>query len=136
MTPRITANPLRPRSEAEQLLAVQLEQAGIYYEREVMFVPEEWCRHYGFLTPTGRPRKWRADFLVHPGDILIEVEGGLYVVGRHSRGKGYEADLDKYNCAVELGYTVLRYSPRQINDGSALEQIRRILSKKEDTRVA
>ena len=110
------------RSPAETLLAVQLEQAGIYFEREVLFA-------------RGLKRRWRADFLVQPGDILIEVEGGLYVAGRHTQGKGYEADLDKYNAAVELGYRVLRYSPRHINDGSALEQIRRILSK-EDSRAA
>ena len=107
------------RSNAEALLAVQLEQAGIYYQREVLF-----ARALG--------RKWRADFLVQPGDILIEVDGGLYVVGRHSRGAGVEADMEKLNAAVELGYTVLRYSPRQINNGTALEQIRRIRSKKEE----
>ena len=110
-------------SQAEVLLAAQLSQAGIYYEREVLFA-------------RGLKRRWRADFLVQPGDILVECEGGLYVVGRHSRGKGYESDLEKYNAATELGYTVLRYSPRQINDGSALEQIRRILSKKETDRDA
>jgi very-short-patch-repair endonuclease len=106
-----------PRSDAEVLLAVQLSQASIYYEREVLFA---------------RPRKWRADFLVQPGDLLIEVEGGLYVQGRHSRGAGFEADLEKYNAAAELGYTVLRFSPRMVNDGSALAQIRRILSMKEE----
>ena len=108
-------------SAAETLLAAQLSQAGIYYDREVMFA-------------RALKRRWRADFLVQPGDLLIEVEGGLYVAGRHTQGRGYEGDLEKYNAAVELGYTVLRYSPRQINDGSALEQIRRILSKKEEPR--
>jgi very-short-patch-repair endonuclease len=113
----------RPGSVAEQLLAVQLEQAGIPFRREFRFAE--------ILDP---PRKWRADFAIGAGmyDLLIECEGGLYIGGRHSRGAGFEKDLDKYNAAAELGYRVLRYSPRQINDGSALEQIRRILSMKEE----
>lgn len=117
-------------SPAEQLLSVQLEQAGIPFEREYRFAP---------------PRRWRADFMVRPGDphsskwspaILVEVEGGAYVTGRHTRGAGFEKDTEKYNAAAELGYTVLRYTPRAINDGSALEQIRRILSMKEEPHAA
>jgi very-short-patch-repair endonuclease len=108
------------RSPAETLLAVQLEQAGIPFEREYRF---------------HESRKWRADFAIRryqlggiPSLLLIEVDGGSWVAGRHTRGSGFEKDAEKLNAAAELGYRVLRYTPRMIESGEALEQIRRILS--------
>lgn len=110
-------------SMPELLLEEQLRGAGIPYDREVRFAP---------------PRKWRADFVVpspsmRRGTItllpkyLIEVEGGAWVQGRHNRGPGFIADLEKYNMAAEMGWTVLRYTPAMIEDGSALAQIQRVL---------
>jgi very-short-patch-repair endonuclease len=107
------------KSPAETLLAVQLEQAGIPFEREYRFHSE---------------RKWRADFSVEPIEaarILVEIDGGSWVAGRHTRGTGFEKDAEKLNAAAELGYRVLRYTPKMIESGEALEQIRRILSMKE-----
>jgi len=114
-------------SEAETLLAVQLDQAGIPYEREYRFAP---------------PRRWRADFMVSAGwmvrnsqgqsvkvtdgDLLIEVEGGSYT-GGHKRGKAYESDCDKNNAAMDLGWRVYRFTPAHVEDGRALEVIRAAL---------
>ena len=122
MTPRSFGRQpsLGSKSSPEILMAEQLRQAGIPYVMEYKFHPS---------------RRWRCDFSLN-GGVLVEVEGGAYVQGRHVRGKGFEADMEKYNAAAELGYTVLRFTPRMINDGSALEQIRRILSKKEETDAA
>jgi very-short-patch-repair endonuclease len=110
-------------SQAETLLEAQLSQAGIPYEREYRFHPI---------------RRWRADFgviepeLAHDPTILIEIDGGSWVAGRHTRGSGFEKDCEKHNAAAELGYRVLRYTPRMIESGEALEQIRRILSMKNE----
>lgn len=130
----------QPRSTAELLLSVQLEQAGIPFEREYEFAPEEWCRANGFLSPKRQlPRKWRADFRIagneiwYPGVIarfskfLIEVDGGAFVAGRHSRGTGVERDAEKQSAAAILGYRVLRVTPAQVNDGRALSWIRQAL---------
>jgi hypothetical protein len=43
---------------------------------------------------------------------------------------------EKLNAAAELGYRVLRFTPRMVEDGSALAQIQRILSKLENTDAA
>ena len=94
-------------SVPEQLLAVQLEQAGIHYVREFVVAP---------------PRKYRADFFVAL-DLLIEVEGGAWINGRHSRGSGMEADCEKSALAAARGYRLLRVTPAQVDDGRALQWI-------------
>ena len=43
--------------------------------------------------------------------------------GRHTRGKGYLGDMEKYNSAQELGYQVYRYSTEQVKSGKAIDEI-------------
>jgi very-short-patch-repair endonuclease len=106
-----------PRSVAETLLAVQLEQAGIPFVREFRFAP---------------PRKWRADFSLYgSGPILVEIDGGGFVGGRHGRGTGIEKDAEKQSAAAILGYRVIRVTPRQVEDGRALSWIRQALGLEE-----
>jgi hypothetical protein len=111
---------------AETLLAAQLEQAGIPFEREYKFHPE---------------RKWRADFIVvlpksyapphwRP-PILVEIDGGGYISGRHSRGDGIEKDAEKASAAAILGYRVIRCTPKQVEDGRALAWIEQALGLEE-----
>ena len=59
-------------------------------------------------------RKWRADFSIPSKRLLIEVDGGIFSGGRHTRGAGFLADCEKLNSAAMLGYRVLRYSPTQL----------------------
>jgi len=108
------------QSDAELLLAEQLTQAGIPFEQEYRFHPE---------------RKWRADFIVTEAiyygvlahKVLVEIDGGGFIAGRHSRGTGVEKDCEKQSAAAILGYRVIRCTPRQVNDGTALEWIRAAL---------
>ncbi len=57
-------------------------------------------------------RKWRADFAIPSAKLLIEVDGGAWSGGRHTRGSGFIADQEKTNAAACLGYRVLRYTPQ------------------------
>ena len=70
---------------------------GIEYMQEYKFHPK---------------RKWRFDYVIIPQDdkIAIEFEGGTWSNGRHTRGKGYANDCEKYNAAQCLGWRVLRYT--------------------------
>lgn len=74
-------------------------------------------------------RKWRFDLAWVKDKIALEVEGGVWIRGRHSRGAGMEADMEKYNEAQLLGWTVLRYSTGQIKQGKPLNDLKRALSK-------
>lgn len=72
-------------------------------------------------------RRWRTDFAWPDRKVLLEVEGGLFVNGRHSRGKGMEADMEKYNAAAAMGYFVFRFSERAVNNGEAVKFIESVL---------
>ena len=61
-----------------------------------------------------RVRKWRADFAHLPSRTLIEIEGGIYVNGRHNRGAGFAADLEKYLEASLAGWRVVRLGPNEL----------------------
>ncbi len=65
-------------------------------------------------------RRWRFDFALMDGKrkIGVEIEGGVWINGKHVRGKGYENDCRKYNAAALQGWTVLRFTPGMVQDGT------------------
>jgi very-short-patch-repair endonuclease len=74
-------------------------------------------------------RRWRADFAWPELMLLVEVEGGHWVGGRHSRGSGFDKDAEKYNEAALAGWTVIRVTSTHIKSGEALAWIMRALGK-------
>jgi very-short-patch-repair endonuclease len=100
-------------SDLEDLLLWQMRAAGL---------PEP-VREFRFA----HPRRWRFD-LCYPGVLLaVEVEGGVWNRGRHTRGLGFIRDCEKYNAAALDGWRVLRFTAEQIEDGSAVATIRAAL---------
>ena len=100
------------QSEGEATLATKLKALKIEFEQEFYFHPK---------------RKWRADFHLVGKKILVEVEGGIWSGGRHTRGKGYIGDMDKYNSATMMGYQVIRFSTEQVKSGLAVQQIEKMV---------
>ena len=109
---RVVVKKERVVSEGEAKLAQHLKSYKIEFQTEFQFNPE---------------RKWRADFYILGSKVLIEVEGGIWSNGRHTRAQGYLGDMEKYNSAQELGYSVYRYSTEQVKSGKAIEDIRRLV---------
>ncbi len=58
-------------------------------------------------------RRRRSDFAHLPSRTLIEIEGGIYVNGRHNRPGGLAADLEKYLEAGLAGWRVVRLGGRK-----------------------
>lgn len=78
-----------------------------------------------------RPRRWRADFAFPELRIFIEVEGGIWVRGRHTRGAGFIKDCEKYNAAALNGFIVLRFTREHIVSGYAIRTVEKaILSRR------
>lgn len=104
-----------PVANAADGLVTQCKQVGL------MPFATEWVFH-------GR-RRWRFDLAwPHPNDLLaVEVEGGGFIAGRHSRGLGIERDCEKYAEALMLGWRVLRVTPNQIKSGQAIVWIEKLL---------
>lgn len=73
------------------------------------------------------PRKWRFDFAWEALKLAVEIEGGTWSQGRHTRGTGYEADIEKYNVAALMGWKVLRYSTAMVRSRIAIEQVKAAL---------
>lgn len=116
-SPGVDPNTPKPRSgaesELEMILANRIEIAGLP-------TPE---RQFRFC----ETRRWRADFAYPSASLLIEVDGGAYVAGRHTRGAGFEADCEKASTAAALGYRVIRVTGRMVKSGMAVELIRQAL---------
>lgn len=110
--------------DLEGSLALQLDRAGILYEKQFKFHPA---------------RKWKADFALMesqmPFDrellnlkILVECEGGVWKKGLgHSSGTGIARDIEKHNEAQICGYRVLRFESNAIKNGEAIRTIQRAL---------
>ena len=97
------------KSKGEESLAILLRHHGISFIREVRF---------------HKVRRWRFDFVICAiKKIAVEVEGGTFSGGRHTRPMGYAKDLEKYNTATLMGWSVLRYTTAQI-DNQAIKEIR------------
>lgn len=59
-------------------------------------------------------RRWRADFAHIESRTLIEIEGGIWIQGRHNRPQGFAKDAEKYLEAALDGWRVLRLTELQI----------------------
>lgn len=89
------------------------------------------CEAHGLPIPVAEyhfhpTRKWAFDWLFE-GWLAVEIVGGVWVQGHHSRGKDQIADMEKRNEAQIMGYVVLEFTPQQIDSGEAFAVIKRAL---------
>jgi len=102
----------RSASELEETFALHCKVRGLAPEREHQFHPS---------------RKWKFDFAFVDRKVAIECEGGMWVNGRHSRGSGAVADMEKYNAAAALGWFIFRFDILKIRSGHAIDLIDSVL---------
>jgi hypothetical protein len=97
------------QSDLEAQMLFQIRAAGLPIpEEEFQFHPE---------------RKWRFDMAWPERKIALEVEGGVFSKGRHTRPSGFIGDCEKYNEAALLGWRVFRMPGPWIGSGEALSMI-------------
>jgi len=81
----------------------------------------QYRKYFGLPLPVREyrfapPRRWRFDFAWPEKRVAVEIEGGIFSMGRHTRGQGFLADAEKYNRAAMLGWCVLRYCAPDLDD--------------------
>jgi hypothetical protein len=79
---------------------------------------------YPFAAPQ---RKFRWDYAWPAVLLACEVDGGLYVGGRHSRGAGREKDMEKNAEGLLRGWRCLYVSPRHVRNGQAVAWLEQLL---------
>ena len=60
------------------------------------------------------PRRWRFDAAWIGAKVALEVDGGVWSGGRHTRGSGWVKDTEKLNEAACRGWRLLRLQPKQV----------------------
>ncbi len=81
-------------------------------EKHVLPIPETEVRFDDV-------RRWRLD-LAWPDKIALEIQGGIWVGGKHGRGSGIEKDHEKLNAAQAAGWIVFQLTPKQVKAGEWL----------------
>jgi very-short-patch-repair endonuclease len=108
----------RAGSALEETLALHIRAAGLPTpDREVQFQDG---------------RRWRFDFAWPARMVALEVEGGVWTHGRHTRPKGFTSDCHKYNAATLAGWRVLRVTGDMIRSGDAIAAISQAMAITDD----
>lgn len=103
-------------SKLEDKLAHQLKMAQL---------DPEWWREHRFHPE----RKWRFDFAWPNQMLAVEIQGGIYMKkGGHTSVTGFQRDCDKFNAGVILGWRILKFTPKDVQNGTALQTIEKALS--------
>lgn len=73
-------------------------------------------------------RRWRFDYAWPDYQVALEVEGGVWVGGRHTSGAGFVKDMEKYNEAACMGWRIIRCQPKQLCTMQTVDTLRRALN--------
>jgi hypothetical protein len=100
---------VRKINKWEQLLVdILFKITGVTPEQEFKFHPV---------------RKWRFDAAYPYLKMGFEVEGGIWMGGRHVNPIGFEKDCEKYNEATKLGWRIFRFTPKLLREDYIQELI-------------
>jgi very-short-patch-repair endonuclease len=73
-------------------------------------------------------RRFRFDYAWPKEKIAVEIEGGIWTQGRHSRGPGMMSDMEKYNMAAKMGWRVFRFTPKELANAKVHEFMKGVFS--------
>lgn len=72
-------------------------------------------------------RKYRFDFAWPQLKVAVEIEGGAWSGGRHTRGAGFTHDCKKYNLAAASKWLVFRFTTEMVQSGEAIDLINNVI---------
>src|SRR6187455_3881784 len=104
--------------------------AGVDSELEMMLYTR--LQHAGLPTGVGQHpvvtgRQFRFDRAWPDHMVAVEVQGGVWTNGAHSRGSGVQRDCLKLSMAAAVGWRVLPVTREMIESGEAVRLIAQAL---------
>ncbi len=102
---------LNPKAQIAKTRQQELTAKLDYYIRISVF-PNP-IKEYQFLPD----RKFRFDYAWPAQRIALEIEGGIWVGGRHINPQGFSKDIEKYNLAAINNWMLLRVTSDMLKDG-------------------
>jgi hypothetical protein len=124
--PRLRLSDL-PREQRERIRAAKRDAAA---QEQGQFIRYALAAGLPAPTPEHRfhpEREWRFDWAWPEQRVALEVEGGAFAGGRHTRGAGFREDIEKYNSAAAMGWRLLRVLPEQLYDPRTIKLIHETL---------
>jgi hypothetical protein len=73
-------------------------------------------------------RKWRMDFCWLDRKLALEIQGGIFSNGRHSRGAAMLKEWEKLNTAAGMGYRLLYCQPSDCIKAATIDAIKTALN--------
>ena len=118
------------REKWENVFAHQVDAEGWLYIREYKFHPKRKWRFDIIISDSFADQKVmdrmvkNAPNFIHQKVIAVEIEGGTFTRGRHTRGVGFAKDCEKRNIATSIGWKVFNFPSKTVEDGSAIKFLR------------
>lgn len=76
-------------------------------------------------------RKWRFDLAWPEQRVAVELHGGVYSQGRHTRGSGFSRDREKMRAAALDGWIVLEYCTHDLASVDVVGEVERAITNHE-----
>lgn len=109
-------------------------QAILDAEKKKALLFVNLCQSLGAPTPQMQfrfhpERKWKTDFYFEANGVklALEVEGGIFTGGRHTRPAGFVGDLEKYNALTLQGIFLIRVSPKDLLKVDTVNKVKAVL---------
>lgn len=74
-----------------------------------------------------KTRKWRFDYAWPDRLVALEIQGGIWTQGRHSRGSGLIKEYEKMNHAAAGGWAIFYCTPQTVTSPELIELLKRSL---------
>ena len=101
--------------------SAQALELKLLVEAHLSELPEHETEYKFFPT-----RRWRFDYAWPELKIALEVHGGVYSNGRHTRGVGFTKDREKMNTAQLEGWTVLEVTTEHVKSCQMLDWLKQV----------
>jgi len=93
----------------------------------------DFCERMGLPRPVAEHRfhpvrQWRMDFAWSEHRVYLEINGGIWTNGRHSRGAAMLLEWEKINTASGLGWRQLLCQPKDLMTTATADFIRAALN--------